>query len=304
MASLYRSPFLHLRRHETVPRSFKDIFPPLQVHASTELVHLCAPEATVISDQTDNYRESAACQGAAIRIGTAGWQAPKEVIESGREGASHLERYSTVFNAVEINTSFYRPHRRATYARWAHSTPDDFRFCVKVPKQITHEARLVHCGELIEQFVEATEGLETKLEVLLVQLPPTLPFDEIRAVWFVSQIRCRLTAMVVFEPRHKTWFTEQADAFFRSSGIGRVAADPAMLPIAKAPGGVNGFAYYRWHGSPRIYYSGYDLAKLGALAIDLQTKAASGVRTWCIFDNTAAGAATRNALTMTELVRR
>ena len=79
---------------------------------------------------------------ATIRTGTAAWSIPKEHAAPFPVAGSHLERYGAVLNAVEINSSFYRPHRTTTYERWAASVPEDFRFAVKVPKAITHEHRL------------------------------------------------------------------------------------------------------------------------------------------------------------------
>jgi uncharacterized protein YecE (DUF72 family) len=237
-----------------------------------------------------------------IRLGTAGWRAANGAIESTPRPTSHLARYSRIFNAVEINTSFYRPHRRATYERWARSTPDNFRFCVKMPRSITHQAKLVHCAALIDDFAEQAGGLGEKLEVVLIQLPPTFAFDESLVEAFLRQVRSRLSGNVVLEPRHETWFTDEANACFRSAGVGRVAADPPNPSNARMPGGWLGLVYYRWHGSPRIYYSDYGPAKLLEIAADLKTTAASGVRTWCIFDNTAAGAALENALAMAPMI--
>ena len=94
---------------------------------------------------------------ATIRIGTAAWSIPKQHAAPFPVAGSHLERYGAVFNAVEINSSFYRPHRTATYERWAASVPDGFRFAVKVPKAITHERRLKDVGDLLDRFLsEAT----------------------------------------------------------------------------------------------------------------------------------------------------
>ncbi len=87
-----------------------------------------------------------------LRIGTAGWSVPALYAEEMPRGGSHLERYARRLNAVEINSSFYRPHQRKTYERWAQSTPADFRFSVKVPKAITHEARLADCDPLLIVF--------------------------------------------------------------------------------------------------------------------------------------------------------
>ena len=83
-----------------------------------------------------------------VRIGCAGWTIPTEhSAVFGGEG-THLQRYASRFSCVEINSSFYRPHRTTTYARWAASVPDNFRFSVKLPKTITHEQRLQGCAVL------------------------------------------------------------------------------------------------------------------------------------------------------------
>src|SRR5215207_10102592 len=115
---------------------------------------------------------------ATIRIGTAAWSIPKEHAVLFPAAGSHLERYGAIFNAVEINSSFYRPHRTATYERWAASVPEDFRFAVKVPKSVTHERRLKDAGDLLDQFVSEVGGLGPKLGPLLIQLPPSLAFQE------------------------------------------------------------------------------------------------------------------------------
>src|SRR5205085_4945044 len=76
-----------------------------------------------------------------FRVGCAGWSILSRHAGLFDAGASHLARYATRFDAVEVNSSFYRPHAQATYARWAASVPRRFRFSVKLPKAITHDAR-------------------------------------------------------------------------------------------------------------------------------------------------------------------
>src|ERR1700735_1262435 len=87
-----------------------------------------------------------------IRIGTAGWSIPKYCAGEFPVGGSGLERYAARFNCTEINSSFYRPHRRTTYERWAHSVPAGFRFAVKLPKAITHERRLNDIDGPLDRF--------------------------------------------------------------------------------------------------------------------------------------------------------
>jgi uncharacterized protein YecE (DUF72 family) len=198
--------------------------------------------------------------------------------------------------AVEINSSFYRPHQPKTYARWAACVPAEFRFSVKVPKAITHELRLVGADPLLHRFLGEATALDDKLGCLLVQLPPSLACDAGVARVFFESLRARHTGPVVFEPRHPTWFAPDVECMLVDLHIARVAADPPCGGAATEPGGWPGVVYYRLHGSPRIYYSNYEDAYLDALAVKLSAHAASGVPVWCIFDNTALDCATMNAL--------
>lgn len=230
-------------------------------------------------------------------IGCAGWSVASGRPEFG-EGASVLERYATRFHAVEINSSFYRPHRPTTYARWAASTPPGFRFSVKVPKAITRTAKLRDVQFPLIEFVEQVSHLGEKLGPLLVQLPPSLKYDAALATDFFGTLRQLTPAPVVCEPRHATWFTPEADALLTAHHVAQVAADPAIVPQAAHPGGWAGLSYYRWHGSPRKYYSAYTPESLHDLAKGIQRRDGD---VWVIFDNTAGGEAAGNGLDLITL---
>lgn len=232
-----------------------------------------------------------------LRIGTAGWSIPKPHAAAFPIAGSHLERYAQRLNAVEINTSFYRPHRHTTYQRWAASVPHDFAFAVKVPRLITHQLRLSATETALDTFLAQASGLGPKLAVLLVQLPPSLAFDPASAAFF-SALRARHRGDVAFEPRHASWFSNSADALLHQYRITRVAADPAIVPAAAAPGGAAHLRYLRLHGTPRVYYSDYTEEQIARYAAEL---AMSATPAWCIFDNTALGAATANALSLASL---
>lgn len=239
---------------------------------------------------------------ASVHIGCAGWALHKESAADFPPPGSHLERYARRFDAVEINSSFYRPHRRATYERWAASVTGGFKFSVKVPKDITHKARLVDTGDRLAAFLDEVGGLGDKLGPLLVQLPPSLPFEKDHAADFFAMLRQRYSGDVVLEPRHATWFGRAPAALLRRLHVGRVCADPAPMPAAAKPGAYGGLAYYRLHGAPRVYYSAYAHDWLATLAARIRKDAARGNDVWCIFDNTAEGAAQSNALALQALV--
>jgi uncharacterized protein YecE (DUF72 family) len=232
-----------------------------------------------------------------IRIGTAGWAIRREHHSHYDPGPNHLARYATRFSAVEINSSFYRPHRRTTYERWAASVPAHFRFAVKAPKTITHEKRFADCASLLETFLDEVAGLGGKLGPLLFQLPPKFAFDARGAEAFFACLRARFEGEVVCEPRHASWFGREAETLFAKMGIARVAANPATVLQAAMPGGWSDLVYYRLHGSPRMYYSAYESDYLAKLAKDARRHE----NAWIIFDNTARGAAVENGLEMMRL---
>lgn len=241
-------------------------------------------------------------------IGTAGWSIPSaESAEFPGEG-SHLQRYSRTLTGVEINSSFYRPHQPQTYARWAAETPPDFQFSVKMPKAITHEAALAPSKDLLIPFLEGVAQLGERLKVLLIQLPPSLSWDRRTAAAFFRLLSKLTDVPAVCEPRHASWFTLEADQQLHAARIGRVAVDPAHHPDAALPGGWLGpqadgagaVLYRRWHGAPRMYWSAYDPAWLQSRADEL-LRWHDDARQWAIFDNTASGAATANALDFQQL---
>ncbi|WP_165185810.1 DUF72 domain-containing protein [Caulobacter soli] len=235
-----------------------------------------------------------------IRIGTAGWSFPRSLDGFPAEGTG-LERYAAVFNCVEINSSFYRPHQRKTYERWADTTPADFRFAVKVPRAITHERRLAEAGDLQARFLDECGGLGDKLGPLLIQLPPSLRFDVGIVERFLIDWRKATAAPTVLEPRHPTWFDASAEALLRSFEIARVGADPAVVPAAAEPGGWSGLTYRRLHGSPAMYATSYDDGRLTPMVEQVASEI-QAAPTWWIFDNTQFGAATTDALKLTGLI--
>lgn len=244
-----------------------------------------------------------------LHIGTAGWSVPRGVADDFPGPGSHLQRYAGVLNCAEINTSFQRSHRTEVYARWAGQTPEDFRFAVKLPRAISHEGRLRAARAPLQRFMAEASGLAGRWAVVLVQLPPSLAYEPRPARRFFSLLTDMFDGAVVCEPRHASWFEPAADRLLVAARVGRVAADPARWPAAAVPGGWLGPAgdgagallYYRWHGSPRMYWSGYADDWLQARAEELKAWPAD-TDLWCIFDNTAGSAALPNALALRSLL--
>ena len=231
-------------------------------------------------------------------IGTAGWTIPTRERTFFPEEGSSLERYAARFRGVEINSSFHRPHRASTWQRWAESVPENFRFSAKLPKTITHQAKLVDCDDLVEAFLSDVAPLGAKLAILLVQLPPSLAFDPAIALPFLERLTRLSPCRIACEPRHPSWFEPEADASLASLEVARVAADPARVAAAALPGGWRGLGYWRLHGSPIMYRSRYGPERLEPVARAIAADIEAGRETWCMFDNTASSEATADALAL------
>ena len=244
-------------------------------------------------------------------VGTAGWTVPKQhlpLFSAAAEGGKvpHLQRYANRLPCVEINSSFHRPHRRTTWERWAAMTPSDFRLAVKAPKAITHTAGLVNTDNALVEFFDAVGALGKKLGPVLIQLPPKLAFNESVAQDFFIKLRRLHQGGVVLEPRHPSWFSPPVETLLRSFQIARVAADPPKgSELAGQPGGWPGLCYWRLHGTPRTYYSEYDVHWLSEFAERLRLLAGCSwtKEVWVIFDNTVLGHAIANAVWLEDALR-
>lgn len=224
-------------------------------------------------------------------IGTAGWSVPRSAEQFPADG-SGLERYAAVFSAVEINSSFYRRHRPATWQRWHDAVPQAFRFSVKLPRTITHERALAGAESELALFFEDIAPLGTKLGAVLMQLPPKLAFAPGIAEDFLAAFRSRSPVPAYIEPRHPSWADRSAGLILERHDIGRVLADPQDAALHEAAR-AEASPYLRLHGSPKVYYSAYTEDDITFYADLLLRSAKPG---WCIFDNTASGAAISDAL--------
>jgi uncharacterized protein YecE (DUF72 family) len=238
-----------------------------------------------------------------IRVVTAGWSIPRTSAAQLPGEGTHLERYASVLRGAEINSSFYRAHSRKTYENWARQTPRGFLFAVKLPGAITHEQRLRAARKPFDEFLAQVSALKSRLGPLIVQLPPSLNYEPRVARVFFTMLRDRYEGLVACEPRHPSWFAVAPEELLAQFRIARIAADPAVVPLAASPGGWPGLVYYRLHGSPRKYWSVYDNERLAQWARDLQ-QVPRRTPAWCVFDNTAASGALPNALQVQLLLAR
>jgi uncharacterized protein YecE (DUF72 family) len=237
-------------------------------------------------------------------IGTAAWNIPSHLKSFFPGEGTHLERYSRIFNAVEINSSFYKDHKFQIYEKWARSVPPSFKFSVKLSQYFTHDQRLKDSGERLTDSLISISGLGRKWGALLIQTPPSLDFKKNTAKKFFSALSKKCPVPVIFEPRHKSWVSPQAIEILKEFSVNKVLADPEPCRAAlKDRPALEKNRYFRLHGSPQLYRSVYSGEFLEKLYKRLLSPLSHSKNTWIIFDNSMFGHATLNALSLKKLLK-
>ncbi|WP_165917153.1 DUF72 domain-containing protein [Flaviaesturariibacter aridisoli] len=204
-----------------------------------------------------------------------------------------LEYYSQHFNTIEINNTFYRPPGLRTLEGWYARTPPGFQITLKVWQQITHVQRFADTADLLHAFyTAAADGLQEKLGCLLFQLPPSLAYDPELLNAMLAQLSTEFNNVIEF--RHPSWWKPSVyDRLYREGVTFCGVSYPGLSPdlISNAP-----LIYYRFHGVPKLYFSGYDDAYIARIVELIKTDPLAR-KAYLYFNNTAEAAALANART-------
>jgi uncharacterized protein YecE (DUF72 family) len=229
-----------------------------------------------------------------VYLGTQGWSY-KDWVGSfyppGTKAADYLPYYAQVFDAVELDTTFYGIPTPERVAGWSRATPGGFQFTAKTPRSITHDRRLVDAGGEFEEFVGAVERLGEKLGAILIQLPPDFTVAERPALEAFLE---RLPAGFRFaaEFRHRSWLTEETYDLLRAHGVAWTMIDLRYMPITIQT--TADFAYVRWLGDHRAVIRVHETirdrsAELTTWAIELEGVARRVERVYGFVNNHYSG---------------
>jgi uncharacterized protein YecE (DUF72 family) len=238
-----------------------------------------------------------------IYIGTSGWSYDHwqgVLYDPATPAIQRLQYYRNVFDTVELNASFYRWPRTATFIRWAKVLPDWFRMSVKAPRGLTHGKYLYAPEAWVERVSSDIQMLGTRRGVLLVQLPPNLPYDYARLAYFLRCLPPWLHTTIEF--RHPSWHTEAVWSLLEQTGTAYCIMSGAHLPcILRATSSV---VYVRLHGPDHQYlYAGsYSDDDLRWWAERIHEWHAQGRDVFVYFNNDGHGYAVHNARTLRWLV--
>jgi len=229
-----------------------------------------------------------------LYIGTSGWHYeswvgnfyPKNINKN-----QWLEYYSGFFDTVEVNSSFYHHIKEEVFENWFRHTPDDFRFCIKAPRYITHIKRLIGCSEPFKKMLDSASKLGYKLGLFLFQLPPNLKKDSERLKRFLSSLPGNYR--YVFEFRDESWFSYEIYKILDAYNAAIVISDSPMFPYHEITTG--GISYIRMHGRGELYSSKYFKEDLERIACLIKKNIDSGITTHVYFNNDAFGNAVKDA---------
>jgi uncharacterized protein YecE (DUF72 family) len=212
-----------------------------------------------------------------------------------------LAFYAKVYNAVEVNATFYRPFPRQVFAHWHDVTPPDFGFVLKGPKVITHEKLLDDVSEELNEFVSSAGTLQDKLKAMLWQFPASTKIDTLgeRLGEFLSALPSGIKQ--VFEFRHRSFFDEKIYDLLNRFRAGFVINDSPHLVSREVFTGHT--MYVRFHGPETLYNSLYSEKQLQAWADKILPQLDQS-DVYLFFNNTSAGQALKNATQMRQLLQR
>jgi uncharacterized protein YecE (DUF72 family) len=231
-----------------------------------------------------------------LHIGTSGWtyELWRETLYAGVPRARWLAHYASLFDAVEVNASFYHALKPATFEHWHDATPAAFRFCIKGHRWVTHVERLAVDRATIRRERDRAVPLGDKLALVLWQLPQSLHRDLARLRAFLDRLEAWPAARHAIEFRDASWFDDVVAECLAERRIAAVQSDAADWPLW--PIVTTDIVYVRLHGHRVTYQSSYSRRALDAWAKKISAWREEGSDVWVFFDNTDAAHAPRDAL--------
>jgi uncharacterized protein YecE (DUF72 family) len=242
-----------------------------------------------------------------FRAGTSGLvlrEPNKQAFPEVHRQKSRLSYYATLFNSIEVNSSFYRVPMPVTFTKWSHQVPDDFQFTVKLWRDVTHARGFVFNPADITAFMKAAANLGDKKGCLLIQLPPGIVWNKLDQLQrLLDEVRMSEAGpdwRLAVEFRHRSWYREETyrllNAFQATLVLHDIPASAMHSPMEEAR-----FIYVRFHGVKGDYKGSYTYDHLGEYAVKIRGWLRKGKDVYTYFNNTI-GDAVANLETLNDLV--
>jgi uncharacterized protein YecE (DUF72 family) len=235
-----------------------------------------------------------------FRIGCSGYYYKewKEIFyPKGMAAKDWFQFYSTQFNTLEINSTFYRTPIKKSFENWYTQSPDNFLFSVKAPKFITHLKKFdIEKDDLNIFYDLVVDGLKHKIGCFLFQMPPSFSYTKQRLDLILEHLNPTLKNVVEF--RHISWWQQEVFDVLREHKITFCGQSyPGSLPEHIVVN--NDLVYYRFHGKPVLYKSLYEASVLEDILVQIGSK---NKEIFIYFNNTWGESALINAKQMQEMI--
>ena len=217
---------------------------------------------------------------------------------------SRLIYYASLFNSIEINSSFYKLPKESTVAKWRDMVPKGFRFTFKIPKSISHARFLDFDPNEVKAFMKLISIIAHEKGCVLVQFPPSLRIDKLNAVRRLLDTLQSLDKNsdwnIAAEFRHSSWYADKTYKLLEQRSACMVIHD---IPASATPliPSTASFSYFRFHGPGGRYRGGYILNDLSKYATQIGKLIAKGKTVYCYFNNTM-GDAVKDLQSLNKLV--
>ena len=243
-----------------------------------------------------------------LRVGTSNIVVPfsEQFFPDAFKNKSRLNYYSSIFNTVEINSTFKKIPRASTFEKWADDVPEGFQFTIKISKEITHIKNLNAEFKIVESFISAANHLENKKGCLLIQFPGNVTSeyedDVEKIISNINKANDKNEWRKVVEFRSSTWYTERTKTLLNSYRAALVLHD---MPKSKnlETDETAGFYYFRFHGSAGDYKGCYSDEFLDEQALKISALLIQKKDVYAYFNNTM-GEACKNAVSLNAKVEK
>lgn len=218
---------------------------------------------------------------------------PKYQFPPGFENASRLTYYSSLFNSIEVNSSFYKIPTAVTVAKWAQSVVKDFKFTYKLWRGVTHVKGLLFRSDDVLSFMKNISGAGKKAGALLIQLPPSTSISSIqqleRLIETITSLDDGRVWPLAIEFRHKSWYDDTTYSLLEKYGAALVIHDKpnSVTPFMEYE---SPFIYLRFHGPTGDYKGSYSEDVLSEYAQYVVDWLSEGKEVYVYFNNTAGDA--------------
>ena len=238
-----------------------------------------------------------------IHIGTSGWSYKHWAglyYPDGLKPSGYLSWYAKEFHAAEINTSFYRLPKEKTISDWLQQVPDDFIFCPKMSRYLSHMKKLHDAEEPVDRFCSIFDEMKNKMGPVLIQLPEGVRFHRELTEEFYRTLRAKKAYRFAMEVRHDSWFCDESIKLMEDFHISLVLAHSRQFPYFEAVTAKD--IYVRFHGPNELYASSYNDDFLTDYAQKFKNWQKEEHNIWAFFNNDVNGYAFRNAARIKEII--